>query len=199
MQSKSTCLPEYFTPELVAAVRHLSLCRDEHLFRTGQTVKGIYFVLEGELKAVRHLLKENEAIMMRAGAGEYFAESAIAGKKYSCDGVCVKTARLAFIPTAALMHAMGEPDFARALLQANAMNTRRQCSRYERVRLRKAKDRVLHLLACETPADGVFVWPASLSTLASELALEPETLYRALSELEKGGLISRNGKEFKIK
>ena len=192
MPNKPETLPAYFTPELILAARYQSLEKGEYLFRTGQKVNGIYYVISGQIKALRPMANESEAVMMRAGAGEFFAESAIVTDLYSCDGVCVKAARLAFFPTGDIDIALHDPAFARAFFLANAANARRQCSRYERVRLRSAKERILHLLACETGPDNILDWPAPLSELASELALEPETLYRILRELEVTGKIHRD-------
>jgi len=198
VNEKMSHLPQYFTEHLIAAVRIQSFEKGDWLFRCGDKVKGIYFVLEGEVKAVRHLANESEAVMMRAQNGEFFAESAIAASQYSCDAIAVKFSKLAFISQYDLDKALQEQPFAKAFFLANAMNARHQCSRYERLRLRSAKDRVLHIIACEADRDGVFYWPAPLTELAVDLALEPETLYRVLSELEKTGIISRDQRKFKI-
>lgn len=199
MQNNQETLPDYFTRDLVLTARYQNLEKGEYLFRTGQKVNGIYFVLNGEMKAIRYIAGQREAIMMRAGAGEFFAESAIVTDLYSCDGVCVKAAHLAFFPTGDIDVALHDPAFARAFFLANAANARRQCSRYERVRLRSARDRVLHLLACETGPDNILDWPAPLSELAGELALEPETLYRVLAELERDGTIIREKRRLHLK
>ena len=190
-------IPAYFPATLTRAARRISLEKGEALFRAGQKVSGIYYVISGEVKALRHMAKSSEAVMVRAMAGEFFAESAIAAPRYSCDGVAVKPSELLFLPMEALDTALTDAGFAKAFFLANAANARRQCSRYERVRLRSARDRVLHLLACESGPDGVFNWPAPLTELAVELALEPETLYRVLAELEASGEITREKRQFK--
>ena len=198
MRNDPPSLPEYFTDDLSRAVRFQDLEKGEYLFRTGQKVVGIHYVISGAMKAVRHVAEQSEAVMIRAGAGEFFAESAIAADRYTCDAVCVKAARLAFIPTRDFEKALGDPAFAKAFFLANAINARRQCSRYERLRLRSARDRVLHLLVCESGPDGVFRWHAPLTELAAELALEPETLYRVLSGLERGGVIARDRRDLRL-
>ena len=192
-------LPPYFPASLASAVRRIALDKGEALFREGQKVAGIFFVVSGEVKAVRHMPKSSEAVMMRARNGEFFAESAVAAPRYTCDGIAVKPSQLLFLPADALDAALADAGFAKAFFLANAANARRQCSRYERVRLRSARERVLHLLACESGPDGVFDWPAPLTELAVELALEPETLYRVLSELEAKGEIAREKRRFRRK
>jgi hypothetical protein len=83
-------------------------------------------------------------------------------------------------------------DFAKTFALAMAANARRQCSRYERVRLKRARDRVLHLLICEGGPEASFTLTMPLVELAEELALEPETLYRVLRELTDEGLLERS-------
>ena len=77
-QKRQSDLPAYFTRDLLAAIRYVKLEKGEHLFRTGDRVNGIYFILGGEVKAIRPMHNESDAVMMRAGVGEFFAESAIA-------------------------------------------------------------------------------------------------------------------------
>jgi len=189
--------PAYFPAALAQSARRVALAKGEALFRAGQKVAGIYYVISGEVKALRHMAESREAVMARAVGGEFFAESALAAPHYSCDGVAVKPANLLFLPMDALDAALTDAGFAKAFFLANAANARRQCSRYERVRLRSARERVLHLLACESGPDGVFDWPAPLTELAVELALEPETLYRVLAELEAEGEITREKRRFR--
>ena len=184
-------LPPWFTPALAASAQTRRLDRGAPLFREGDRVGGLFYVLEGEMKAVRYMPDGSEVVMMRAGAGEFFAESALAAERYSCDAICVKEARLAFFPASAIEAALAEPAFARAFLLAIAGHARRQCSRYERLRLRGARERVLHMILCEAGPDGMLDWKPPLAELAAELALEPETLYRVLAELEAEGRIRR--------
>ncbi len=191
-------MPAYFPPALARAARRIELARGAALFREGDPVGGIFLVLSGEIKAVRHLADSAEVVMMRAGAGEFFAESAIAAPLYTCDALAVKPSRLLFLPRAALDAALREVAFARAFFLASAANARRQCSRYERVRLRSARARLLHMLACEGSAEGVLDWPGPLSELAVELALEPETLYRVLRELTREGVIAREKRRIRL-
>ena len=197
-KQQTSDLPSWFTGELIAAAKIEDHDKDSYLFHVGEPVTGIYYILSGEVKACRPMHDEREAVMMRARAGEFFAESAIAAPTYSCDGLAVVASCTAFLPTLTITTALNEPTFAKAFFLANAANGRRQCSRYERLRLRSARDRILHLLTCEAGPDGVFFWQPPLVELAAELALEPETLYRVLSELERDGLIIRSKGRLKI-
>ncbi|MGV6849047.1 MAG: Crp/Fnr family transcriptional regulator [Marinibacterium sp.] len=198
MSALSETLPDYLGIALGDAVAVRRLGKGETLFRTGEPVSDIFFVLEGEVKAARFLPDGTEVVMMRAGAGEYFAESALAAPRFSCDAMCIKPARVAVLPVADVNAALAHPDFARAFVMAVAGYSRRQCSRYERLRLRSARDRVLHMILCESDPDGRLDWALPLSELATELSLDPETLYRVLRELERTGRIRRDKRRLEL-
>lgn len=190
--------PNYFTDELIEGSHILSLKKGEYLFHTKDKVAGIYYVFRGEIKAMRSLIIGTEVVMMRSQAGDYFGESTLAIEHYICDALCTKNAEIAFLPKDSINTAMTNSIFSMSFLLAIAKNSRRQCSRYERLRLHKAKDRLKHFLICESNPSGLLVWQSSLLELAVELAIEPETLYRVLAEFEKEGVICRNKKEIQL-
>ena len=64
---------------------------------------------------------------------------------------------------------------------------RLQC---ERLALHRVQDRVLHLLATEGEA-GRYLVPGGLKSLAAELGVTHEALYRGLSALEQAGRLAR--------
>ena len=89
-------------PELAAllpdALRDCSsrvaLADGQVLFRRGEPVEFIYYVVQGELLALRYLPSGSE-VVMRAGAGEFFAQSAMGLSHYDCDAKA-KSTTLAF-------------------------------------------------------------------------------------------------------
>lgn len=191
-------LPSYFPDSLIKSCKFISLKKGERLFLTGDKVMGIYYVQEGELKALRSMMEGTEVVMMRSDAGNYFGESALAIDYYICDALCTKNAQVVFLPREQLTKAMQNPHFVMEFTLALSNNARRQCSRYERLRLHRARDRVLHYLACESDSNGQINWDSSLIEFAGELAIEPETLYRVLAELEREGTILRNKRQITL-
>ncbi len=190
-----TPLPADFLDQ--AQTRELG--RGESLFRQGDPVRHVVIVREGELKAIRHQADGSECVMLRARAGEMFAESSLADSHYRCDGIAVEPTRVSLVPVDMLRAALGgEESLAYAFCMAIARQARKQCSRQERLRLKRARDRVLHFLACEGGADGVVSWTAPLSELAPELGLERETLYRVLAVLENEGMLRRTDGQLRL-
>lgn len=87
-------LPEFLPAPLAAALRIVSLKKGETLFRLGEPVAFLAYVLTGELKAVRAHADGAECVMVRSKAGEFFAESALAAPAFVCDGVAVCASRV---------------------------------------------------------------------------------------------------------
>jgi CRP-like cAMP-binding protein len=108
---------------------------------------------------------------------------------YSCDARAATPTEVLRIPVRELREGLGSDGaFALAFAGQLAADLRHQCTRVERLRIKRARDRVRHYLVCEGPLRS---GGAKLQDWARELGLEPETLYRTLAELESSGEISR--------
>jgi CRP/FNR family transcriptional regulator, dissimilatory nitrate respiration regulator len=186
--------PDFFPPALCQAVRTVSLRKDKWLFRRGDAATDVFFVQSGELLALRPQFDGSTAVMLRARAGEFFAEAALSALAYNCDALCQADSTLLALPIPTFRAVLQNvPEFTLYFSQYQAVRLQRQCCRLERLSLKKADDRVLHLLACEAGADGWLRWPGTVRTLAEELALDPATLSRTLSALERAGKLQRQG------
>ncbi|MDZ7592099.1 MAG: Crp/Fnr family transcriptional regulator [Rubrivivax sp.] len=192
-------LPAPLPPFLPEALRReasaVALQRGGKLFHCGERVSHIHFVVAGELLAVRYLRDGSEAVMQRARGGEFFAQSAMLVPHYSCDARAACASEIVRLPVEALRDTLAaDGRFALAFAGQMAADLRRQCTRVERLRIKRARDRVRHYLVCEGPLAA----DARLQDWAHELGLEPETLYRALAELETGGEIVREGRAVRL-
>lgn len=192
-------LPPFLSPACRSRVSISSLQKGDYLFRDGDPVRDLFYVVDGALKAVRYNLDGKEMVMLRGVSGEFFAESGIALTHYVCAAIAEKDTLVAGIPVEVVMDELGGAEsFALGLILQVSRNARKQCSRYERLRLKRAQDRIIHYLVCETGSQGVFEVTTSLADLADELGLEPETLYRSLSELEKAGRIQKQSRSIRL-
>ncbi len=191
--------PDFLPASLRNEARIILLSKGERLFNQDDPVEELFFIESGELKAIRLQLNGTQAIMVRAHAGDFFAESAMAVPRYTCHAEAVCPSRLLAFPVEAFRDALAQDGrFALAFSLAMASHARRQCSRQERLRLKRARERILHLLTCEGDANGVLEWHSPLVEMAEELGLEPETLYRTLRELEQEGTIERNRSRIRL-
>lgn len=175
---------------------------DGFLFRLGDTPRDLYLIAEGEARARRYGTDGAEIVMQRSRAGELFAEAGMVAPSYSCEGYCPNASRVLRIPIATVKRQIaGDGDFALRFSQFLALAMRRQCARYERLRLKRAGERILHYLNCELtgPACADLELDIPLAEWADDLGLEPETLYRALADLERKGLIAREPRGRRIR
>jgi len=187
-------LPEWFPNTLLAKCEKKNLKKKEYLFQLDEKATDIFFVERGEVQALKPLPNGASAILQRSSGNEFFAEADMFFSHYTCDARVTRKAVIYCIPKQGLEeHLKRDNDFSMRFSGLLAANTRKLCSRMERLRINRARDRVLHYLVCESDADKVITLKSSLAYFAEELGLEPETLYRTLSELQKENMINRRG------
>jgi CRP-like cAMP-binding protein len=103
------------------------------------------------------------------------------------------------IPIRALRQAFKlDYGFAERWIHMLSSEVRRLRLQNERLSLPKVQSRILHLVETEGQ-DGRYSLKCSLKQLAKQLAVTHEALYRALSQLEKTGKITRSEIEISLK
>lgn len=193
-------IPKYFPKSLVKASRKRLLAKDESLFQPHNLVDSIFYIIEGELCAMRYQLDGKPAIMMRHFSGEVFAPASMSMTHYPCLGVASKAGEVLQIPkTVFIEHLETNLEFNRFYISSLADDLKKQCSRSERLRLKSAKERIMHFITCESPTGKEITLSMPMNKWAEELGLEPESLYRSLSDLEKNGVIIRDKKNLKLR
>jgi CRP-like cAMP-binding protein len=179
--------------------RVAGMTKNELLFRRGDPARTVFCVLKGEVRLARYSTSGVETVVHRARPGEFFGEASLAGGGYHCDAVCSVAGRVASFAVQELRACMlGDASVALAWIQLLSRHLRAARTNLERLRLKGARQRILHYLAVEV-GTGRAVGPnPSLRAWAAELGLAEETLYRALSDLEKEGAIRRRGRSIAL-
>lgn len=191
--------PDFLPATLTVASHRVHLSAGQVLFACGTPVENLYWILRGEVVALRRTPSGQDAVITRGRAGEFFAESSIYAPSYDCDAVARKPAVVLALPLRTLRQALAEDaHFADVFLRTVVLSLRRQCSRVERLRLRGASERIQHYLSCEATADGCCQLDIPMSEWALELGLEPETLYRTLRVLEENGVVVRDKQRMRL-
>ena len=164
--------------------------RGERLFTAGARPAHMFFIARGEVVLERPGLNGEPTVLQRARRG-FVGEASLQSDRYHCDARVLTAARVTRVPVAAMREALAhDPAFAMrwvAMLNAELRRLRLQC---ERLTLTRVQDRVLHLLETEGERGRCAV-PAGLKSLAGELGVTHEALYRALAALEKAGRLAR--------
>ena len=182
---------------LPKSVREASQLRklgvDEHLFRKGDAVFGIFEVIKGRLSLVRHNPEGRKIVIHSSSEGSLFAEAALFRKEYHCDAIAEEeTEVLVFDKDAMFLAFRNDPELAENFMAVLARQVQSLRAKLEQRSIRSARQRLINHLLISAEEDGLTVHlKGTLKDLAVELGLTHEALYRTLAKLEKDSLVER--------
>lgn len=183
-------LVELLPPELHPACERAGYAKGDLLFKTGHKPAWMFFVLHGEVLLERPGLHGEPVILQRTRHG-FVGEASLQSERYHCDGRVMAPSEITRIPAAAIRSALErDPAFASrwiGMLNREVRRLRLQC---ERLALHRVQDRLVHLLETEGRA-GRLPLASGLKSLAGELGVTHEALYRCVAGMEQQGLLRR--------
>lgn len=182
------------SPEILRlAARPIDMSKGQRIFRLGDDASAVYRVLNGEVSLTRCSPEGAEIVLHRAREGDFFAEASLFGAQYHCDAICTRPGRCMVLPVAALRHCLANnSDFAMEWIATLSRNLRRQRAAQERLALKSLRMRVIHYIV-DRGNDGRIELDQPIIRWADELSASHEALYRTLSEMEREGLLQRQG------
>ena len=186
----SSPLKALLPPAVLGLCTHKHLKKSTLLFKTGKKPEWMFFVLSGEVTLER-LSQHGDPVVLQRTRHGFVSEASLQSPKYHCDAVVVAEAEIIQIPIQTLADALST-DSAFAGRWINMLNQevkrlRLQC---ERLSMKSVKDKVLHLINTEGQ-NGKYQVNTGLKSLAGELGITHEALYRTLAALEKSKTIRR--------
>lgn len=148
------------------------------------------FVSQGEV-VLQRLGAQGEIVVLQRTQHGFIAEASLHSTRYHCDAVVTRSGEVVSIPLEAIRKALhSDPDFAGrwiAMLNQEVKRLRAQC---ERLSKKGVKERLLHLIETEGN-NGQLALGSDLKSLAAELGVTHEALYRAVAELERSNILAR--------
>jgi CRP-like cAMP-binding protein len=164
--------------------------KNERIFLTGDKPEWMFYVVSGEITLERTGL-QGEPVVLQRTRQCFVSEASLKSAKYHCDALAIVDTTVIKIPirdlSAELEH---DPAFASrwiGMLNGEVRRLRLHC---ERLSMKSVKDRVLHLINTEGQ-NGSYSATTGLKSLAGELGITHEALYRTLAALEKSNIIRR--------
>jgi CRP-like cAMP-binding protein len=140
----------------------------------------------------------SSVVLQRTHQG-FVSEASLQSPRYHCDAMVVVDAHITRVPVPALLQALtDDPAFALrwiGMLNQEVRRLRLQC---ERLNLKGVQARVLHWLETEGKG-GCCAVTAGYKSLAAELGVSHEALYRALAEMVDAGLVLREPERLCLK
>ena len=183
-------LRKLLTPSLMAAASGLELRKGDSLFQQRQRPRYMHFVVGGEIVLERIGEGGDPVVLQRVRQG-FVAEASLQSGSYHCDAVVTSPGRTIAVPIEPLKAELATNSaFALrwiGMLNAEVRRLRAQC---ERMSLKGVGERLLHMIETEG-VDGRLPIGSGLKSLATELAVSHEALYRAVASLERSGVIVR--------
>jgi len=177
-------LPPPFDLLPSSALTSRSVKKGQALFRRNDAATAMYHVTLGQ----GHTRRGDEVIIHRAHADESFAEAALFSAAYHCDAVAASDTELVRLDKAAILERMKQdPDFAFAICARFAGQIQNYRRRLETVAIRDARSRVFAAVA-----DGMLT--GDIKSMAAQIGLTHEAVYRALSSLVRAGRLVKTGR-----
>ena len=184
---------EKFPDTLRQTARAMDMGKSQRIFRMGDKVDAVYLVLEGEVCLTRFSPGGAEIALHRAREGGFFAEASLFGSRYHCDAICTRSGRCLQLPAEALRHCLAnDPGFAMEWIATLSRSLRRQRAAQERLGLKSLRMRVIHYLV-DRGVEGRVELDQPILRWAVELGASHEALYRTLAEMEREGVLQRQG------
>lgn len=192
--TEPTTLPDtlrkLLPPSLTSVLSGVELRKGENLFRQRQRPRHMFFVVHGEVVLERMGEQGAPVALQRVRQG-FVAEASLQSGSYHCAAVVTAPGQAVALPIELLKTALTtDSAFALrwiAMLNAEVRRLRAQC---ERMSLKGVGERLLHMIETEG-SNGRLRIESGLKSLATELAVTHEALYRAVAALEKDRAVYR--------
>lgn len=174
----------------------------ELVFLDGTPSSGLWLVNEGHAKVFKTSSKGDEHIVHFVGPGESFNDvSVLDGGPNPASAAALSKMVACNLSRTTIMRAIqSDAELAMCLIQSLAARTRFLVNQVEELALYSVTTRVARFLVKqdERPSFNA-ASPMSRATIASHLAVKPETLSRALGALETSGAIAASRTSLTLK
>jgi len=164
--------------------------KGEQLFPQGKKPDRMFYVVSGEV-VLQRLDSQGEQVVLQRARQSFIAEASLQSTNYHCDAVVTVSGELVSVPIDAIRQALlADSAFAlrwMAMLNRELKRLRAQC---ERLSIKGVRNRLLHLIESEGQG-GRLALGAGLKSVALELGVTHEALYRTVAEMEKQGVLRR--------
>ena len=185
-----TALKALLPPSFQARCEGARFAKNERIFLTGARPEWMFYVVSGEITLERTGLQGEPVVLQRTRHG-FVSEASLKAGKYHCDALAIVDTTVVKMPIRDLAAELErDPAFASRWIEMLNAEVRRLRLHCERLSMKSVKDRVLHLINTEGH-NGAYAAATGLKSLAGELGVTHEALYRTLATLEKNRIIQR--------
>jgi CRP/FNR family transcriptional regulator, dissimilatory nitrate respiration regulator len=164
--------------------------RGDLLFVQRKKPTHMFYISSGEVVLQRTSAQGDSFVLQRVRQG-FVAEASLEATSYHCDAMVTCAGEHFSIPIELIRAALlNDAAFALRWISTLNQELKRLRAQCERLSLKGVRARLLHLIEAEGK-NGRLALTTSVKSLASELAVTHEALYRTMTELENQGVLRR--------
>jgi CRP-like cAMP-binding protein len=191
-----TLLKELLPKELLGQCHAHHFEKGEYLFHQGNKPEFMFFIVSGEAILSR-VSGHGEPITLQRIKGGFLSEASLLADLYHCDAMATRVGQAITLPISSLRDALGNKNFSLKWVQLLSREIMRLRTQSERLGLKDIRSKLVHLIQTEGK-QGVLTLQSDLKSLASEISVTHEALYRAISSLEKEGSLRRRADSLEL-
>ena len=185
-------LPE----EVLKQSRTLHFEKGQHLFHQGTKPESMFFIVTGEAILSR-ISSHGEPTILQRCKGGFLSEASLLTDAYHCDAIATHSGQAITIPIQALREALTDSNFSLKWVRLLSREIMRLRTQSERLSLKDIRSKLIHLIETEGN-QGVLALQSDLKSLASEIGVTHEALYRAISAMEKQGALRKQANTLEL-
>jgi len=188
-------LPNELSDLLPGALRplaeHVPLMKGTEVFAQGDNPQALFYVVQGEVVLERSGVQGQTVVLQRVRHG-FIAEASMQSGSYHCSARVTLSGQAVRLPIAPLRLALSSnPEFSNRWITMLNQEVRRLRAQTERLSLKGVEARLLHLIETEG-VDGRLDTTSGLKSVAAQLCITHEALYRTVAKLEQSGAVRRD-------
>lgn len=164
--------------------------KGDYLFHQGKKPEYMFFIVSGEAVLTR-ISSHGEPTILQRCKGGFVSEASLLVDAYHCDAIATHDGQAITLPIASLRDSLADRKFSMKWVQLLSKEIMRLRTQSERLGLKDIRSKLIHLIEAEGK-NGVLTLQSDFKSLASEIGVTHEALYRAIATLEKEGLLEKH-------
>ena len=164
--------------------------KGDYLFHQGKKPEYMFFIVSGEAVLTR-ISSHGEPTILQRCKGGFVSEASLLVDAYHCDAIATHNGQAITLPIKSLRDALADSKFSMKWVQLLSKEIMRLRTQSERLGLKDIRSKLIHLIETEGK-QGVLILQSDFKSMASEIGVTHEALYRAIATLEKEGLLEKH-------
>lgn len=170
--------------------------KGEFLFHHGKKPESMFFIVSGEAILTR-TNSQGEPTTLQRCKGGFLSEASLLSESYHCDAISTQSGQAITLPIKSLREALSDSKFSLKWVQLLSKEIMRLRTQTERLNLKDIRSKLIHLIETEGN-QGVLILQSDLKSMASEIGVTHEALYRTIAKLEKEGLLKKQSHSLEL-